>query len=134
MKFRTTRGSRSFLFALVLLAVLTTRLSPVSAAKRTAANHANEKDLYKVLGLKKGASAKQIKSKYRKLALKYHPDKVKEEEREEAMEIMAKINEAYNVLGDDDKKEVFDKFGQEGLDALEKGHDCLLYTSPSPRD
>ncbi|CAF0939327.1 unnamed protein product [Adineta ricciae] len=70
------------------------------------------KDYYKILGLTKGASDDDIKKAYRKLALKYHPDKNKEAGAEEKFKSIA---EAYEILSDPKKKEIFDKYGEEGL-------------------
>lgn len=72
------------------------------------------KDYYSTLGLKKGASEKEIKSAYRKLSLKYHPDKQvgkSDDEKKKAEEKFKEINEAYSVLSDPDKKNNYDKFG-----------------------
>lgn len=80
-------------------------------------------DYYDILGLSKSASKKQIKSAYRKLALKYHPDKVSEDEKEAAEEKFVKVSEAYAVLSDEDKRKVYDKYGKRGLEAQEKGMD-----------
>jgi len=82
----------------------------------------SETDYYKILGVKKSAKPKEIKSAYRKLALKYHPDKVEgEKEKEEAEKVFVKVSEAYSVLSDDEKRSVYDKYGKNGLDALERG-------------
>ncbi|CAF1003886.1 unnamed protein product [Adineta steineri] len=70
------------------------------------------KDYYKILGLSKGSSDDDIKKAYRKLALKYHPDKNKEAGAEEKFKSIA---EAYEILSDPKKKEIFDKYGEEGL-------------------
>jgi DnaJ-class molecular chaperone len=70
------------------------------------------KDYYKILGLSKGASDDDIKKAYRKLALKYHPDKNKEKGAEEKFKEVA---EAYEILSDPKKKEIFDKYGEDGL-------------------
>ncbi|XP_063301830.1 dnaJ homolog subfamily B member 1 [Pelobates fuscus] len=70
------------------------------------------KDYYKILGLSKGATEEEIKKAYRKQALKYHPDKNKDPGAEERFK---EIAEAYDVLSDPKKKEIFDKFGEEGL-------------------
>ncbi|CAF2992126.1 unnamed protein product [Rotaria socialis] len=72
------------------------------------------KDFYKILGLSKGASDDDIKKAYRKLALKYHPDKNKDPGAEEKFKEVA---EAYEILCDPKKKELFDKYGEEGLKA-----------------
>jgi curved DNA-binding protein len=66
-------------------------------------------DYYKILGIDKKASVAQIKKAYRKLALKYHPDKT---EGDKAMEIkFKKISEAYAVLSDPEKKNQYDTYG-----------------------
>mmetsp|Transcript_13997 Transcript_13997/g.21359 ORF Transcript_13997/g.21359 Transcript_13997/m.21359 type:complete len:459 (-) Transcript_13997:25-1401(-) len=83
----------------------------------------NPDDYYSILGLSRSASSKEIKSAYRKLALKHHPDKVPEEEKETSEKIFVKVSEAYAVLSDDTKRKVYDKHGKNGLDMLEKGMD-----------
>jgi DnaJ-class molecular chaperone len=69
---------------------------------------ATTRDYYDVLGISKSATAAEIKSAYRKLALKWHPDKNKESD---AHEKFKEINEAYEVLGNPEKKAKFDQFG-----------------------
>ncbi|KAK7872702.1 hypothetical protein R5R35_002689 [Gryllus longicercus] len=70
------------------------------------------KDYYKILGIAKGASDDEIKKAYRKLALKYHPDKNKAPGAEEKFKEVA---EAYEVLSDKKKRDVYDQYGEEGL-------------------
>lgn len=70
------------------------------------------KDYYKILGLSKNATEEDIKKSYKKLALKYHPDKNKSPEAEEKFK---EIAEAYEVLSDKKKRDVYDQFGEEGL-------------------
>jgi len=70
------------------------------------------KDYYKSLGISKGASDDEIKKAYRKMALKYHPDKNKSPGAEDKFK---EIAEAYDVLSDAKKKEVYDKYGEDGL-------------------
>jgi DnaJ-class molecular chaperone len=70
------------------------------------------KDYYKILGVERGSSDDDIKKAYRKMALKYHPDKNKSAGAEDKFK---EIAEAYDVLSDPKKREVFDKFGEEGL-------------------
>lgn len=70
------------------------------------------KDYYKTLGIAKGASDDDIKKAYRKLALKYHPDKNKAPGAEEKFK---EIAEAYEVLSDSKKRDIYDNYGEEGL-------------------
>ena len=68
------------------------------------------RDYYEILGLSKSASDSEIKSSYRKLAMRYHPDRNPGDKKAE--EKFKEISESYEILKDP----------------------CLLYTSPSPRD
>jgi DnaJ-class molecular chaperone len=70
------------------------------------------KDYYKILGIPRNASEDDIKKAYRKLALKYHPDKNKAPGAEEKFKEVA---EAYEVLSDKRKRDIFDQCGEEGL-------------------
>lgn len=70
------------------------------------------KDYYQILGISRNASDDEIKKAYRKLALKYHPDKNKAASAEERFKEVA---EAYEVLSDKKKKDIYDKYGEEGL-------------------
>lgn len=70
-------------------------------------------DYYRVLGIGKNATPEEIKKAYRKLALRYHPDK--NPNNREAEEKFKKINEAYAVLGDPDKRSQYDRFGSEAF-------------------
>ena len=75
---------------------------------------ANKRDFYEVLGVDKSASAEDIKKAYRKLAVKYHPDKNPGDK--EAEEKFKEAAEAYSVLSDPDKKARYDQFGHAGVD------------------
>jgi len=68
-----------------------------------------KRDYYETLGLKRGASAQDIKSAYRKLAMQYHPDRNPGDEAAEQR--FKEINEAYEVLKDDQKRAAYDQFG-----------------------
>jgi DnaJ-class molecular chaperone len=70
------------------------------------------KDYYKILGLSRGATDDDVKKAYRKMALKYHPDKNKSAGAEEKFK---EIAEAYEVLSDPKKRQVYDQYGEEGL-------------------
>jgi molecular chaperone DnaJ len=67
-----------------------------------------DKDYYGILGVPKDASSNQIKDAYRKLVMRYHPDRNKEQGTETKMR---EINEAYAVLGDPEKRRQYDAFG-----------------------
>lgn len=69
------------------------------------------KDYYKTLGICKGSTEEDIKKAYRKQALKWHPDKNKSGAAEEKFK---EIAEAYEVLSDPKKREVYDQCGEEG--------------------
>ncbi len=72
-----------------------------------------KRDYYEILGVSKNATPKEIKRAYRKLALKYHPDKNKGKEAEEKFK---EISEAYAVLSDPEKKRIYDEYGHAGFD------------------
>ena len=72
------------------------------------------KDFYSTLGVSKDASDDQIKKSYKKLAFKYHPDRNKGDKKSE--EKFKEINEAYQVVGDPEKRSQYDTYGSAGFD------------------
>jgi molecular chaperone DnaJ len=72
-----------------------------------------KKDYYEVLGVGKDADAAAIKKAYRRLAIKYHPDKNPDDKKAE--EKFKEAAEAYEVLSDPDKKARYDRFGHAGM-------------------
>jgi len=73
-----------------------------------------EQDYYQLLGVDRNASPEEIKKAYRKLALKYHPDKAKGDKRE-AEEKFKQISEAYAVLSNPEKRKQYDEFGSQAF-------------------
>ena len=76
-----------------------------------------KRDYYEVLGVAKTANADEIKKAYRKMALKYHPDKNPDDKDAEAK--FKEAAEAYNVLRDPEKRQRYDQFGHAGIDGAE---------------
>jgi len=74
-----------------------------------------EKDFYEILGVSKNVSKEEIKSAYRKLALKYHPDRNRGNK--EAEETFKQLSRAYEILSDDAKRSAYDHYGVEGVAA-----------------
>ncbi len=75
-----------------------------------------KKDYYEILGVKKEDDKETIKKAYKKLALKYHPDRAPEDKKQEYEQKFKEISEAYAVLSDDSKKNKYDTYGHEGFD------------------
>ncbi len=75
---------------------------------------ADKRDYYEVLGVSKGASADEIKKAYRSLAKKYHPDLNPGDKEAEVK--FKEVNEAYDVLSDDDKRQKYDQYGHAAFD------------------
>ena len=82
---------------------------------------AAKRDYYEVLGVAREASDKDIAVAYRKLAVKYHPDKNPGDQSSEVR--FKEINEAYEVLKDPDKRAAYDRFGHA---AFERGYDVTV--------
>ncbi len=74
----------------------------------------NKRDYYEVLNISRSATADEIKKAFRKLAMKYHPDRNKEPDAEEKFK---EINEAYEVLSDPQKRQTYDAYGFDGLNS-----------------
>ncbi len=82
--------------------------------RREAAGMA-QRDYYEILGVKRNASQEEVKKAYRKLALKYHPDKNQSDASAETK--FKEVAEAYEVLSDPSKRQLYDQFGHEGMRA-----------------
>ena len=70
-------------------------------------------DYYDTLGVSRDASSAQIKKAYKKLAMKYHPDRNAGDKKSE--EKFKELSEAYEVLSDSSKRQTYDQFGHEGM-------------------
>ncbi|XP_040921842.1 dnaJ homolog subfamily B member 6b isoform X1 [Toxotes jaculatrix] len=71
-------------------------------------------EYYQILGVQRNATQEDIKKAYRKLALKWHPDK-NPDNKEEAEKRFKELSEAYEVLSDENKRNIYDRYGKEGL-------------------
>ena len=78
-----------------------------------------KRDYYEVLGVDKSATKEEIKRAYRKLAVKYHPDR--NPDNKEAEEKFREATEAYDVLSDDKKRPLYDQYGFAGVDGMDQG-------------
>ncbi|HPB40246.1 MAG TPA: DnaJ domain-containing protein, partial [Flexilinea sp.] len=79
-----------------------------------------DRDYYEVLGVGRNASSDELKTAFRNLARKYHPDINKDPGAEETFK---EINEAYQVLSDPDKRAAYDRYGKAGVSGVGNGFD-----------
>jgi curved DNA-binding protein CbpA len=82
----------------------------------------SKRDYYEVLGVSKSTSVDELKKQYRKLALKFHPDRNKSAE---APEHFKEISEAYAVLSDTEKRQLYDQHGHAGVDGRYSSEDIF---------
>ena len=78
----------------------------------------SKEDYYKILNVSSDASDAEIKKAYKKLAMKYHPDKSQGENKKENEDKFKAISSAYEVLKDPEKRSTYDRFGEEGLQGM----------------
>src|SRR3989337_2877447 len=82
----------------------------------------SKRDYYDVLGVSRNSGKDEMKQAYRKLALKYHPDRNKTPEAEEKFK---EISEAYAILSDDEKRRVYDMYGHQGISGKYSAEDIF---------
>ncbi len=76
----------------------------------------SKRDYYEVLGVNKNASAAELKKAYKRLAMKYHPDRNTGDKETEALEKFKEAKEAFEILNDEQKRAAYDQFGHAGVD------------------
>ncbi|MCP4217020.1 MAG: molecular chaperone DnaJ [bacterium] len=86
----------------------------------------SKRDYYEVLGVSRETEQPAIKKAYRQLALKYHPDR--NQGNNEAEEMFKEASEAYSVLGNEEKKRIYDQYGHEGLKSTGRGFDGSFFS------
>ncbi len=92
-----------------------------------------ELDYYKILELEHGADIAAVKAAHKKLVLRYHPDRHQDPAKKEEVTVKYKlVNKAYEVLSDEDKKSIYDRFGHKGLDTAKAAGD-MKSNGPGPR-
>lgn len=94
-----------------------------------------KKDYYEILGLERNADESEIKKAYRKMAVKWHPDK-NPDNKEEAEKKFKQIGEAYEILSDPQKKQIYDTYGEDGLKngGMGNGDGGFPFQSSNPDD
>jgi molecular chaperone DnaJ len=86
----------------------------------------SKKDYYQTLGVSRDASAEEIKRSYRKLAMQFHPDRNKSDPKAE--EKFKEASEAYSVLGNAEKRKIYDQYGVDGLRGGAPGGDAGFFS------
>ena len=81
----------------------------------------SKRDFYEVLGVPKNASDDEIKKAYRKMAMKYHPDRNQGDKAAEAETKFKEVKEAYEVLSEAEKRSAYDQYGHAGVDPNMRG-------------
>ena len=87
---------------------------------KTSKQHYVKRDCYEVLGVTKDAGEREIKKAYKKLAMKYHPDRNQGDK--QAEDKFKEVKEAYDILSDQNKRAAYDQFGHDGVDPGRGGH------------
>ena len=91
-------------------------------------------DYYNILKVNRSASDEDLKKAYRKLAMKWHPDKNPAVNKKEAEAKFKQISEAYDVLSDTHKRKIYDQYGEEGLQFAEGNNSASFRYNPRDAD
>jgi molecular chaperone DnaJ len=91
-----------------------------------------KKDYYQILGVSRDASAEEIKKAYRKMAMQHHPDR--NHDKPEAEEKFKEASEAYSVLGNSEKRSIYDQYGADGLRMRGGGADSGFFSDSTFAD
>jgi len=95
---------------------------------------AEKRNYYEILGLEKNADESEIKKAYRKMAVKWHPDK-NPDNKTEAEKQFKKIGESYEVLSDPEKRRIYDQYGEDGLkNGMGNGEGGFPFQTSNPDD
>src|SRR5438270_9349208 len=89
--------------------------NPTDPTRRRMSVASTKRDYYEVLGVAKTANGEEIKRAYRRLAMKFHPDRAPDGKKEEFEVHFKECAEAYEVLSDDAKRRRYDQFGHAGI-------------------
>lgn len=87
----------------------------------------SDSNFYDLLGVSKTATVEEIRSQYKRLSLRYHPDK-----NPEGADMFKKISRAHEVLSDADKRQLYDKYGEQGVQFSEAGNQFNISTDDVP--
>ncbi|CAN8241108.1 unnamed protein product [Cochlearia groenlandica] len=91
-------------------------------------------DYYNVLNVNPTSSEEDLKKSYRRLAMKWHPDKNPDNKKKEAESKFKQISEAYDILSDPNKRQIYDKYGEDGLKSSDLPSQNRTYSSSSSSD
>ena len=102
----------------VLMLILVISISQIFIEGINCRQHTTSNDYYEILEIKRDASKADIKKKYRELSKIYHPDKNQGDQ--DSGDHYKKINRAYEVLSDENRRQMFDQQGHDGVDRYER--------------
>ena len=113
--------AKNFIMALLFITVLMSPSGDMfgSSIGFNSVRADDNRDFYKILGIPRSAKEKEIKKAFKKMSIKYHPDKNKGDEN--AMKKYQDITAAYDALSDAERRRKYDQYGEEGLNKPDRG-------------